>query len=529
MFNNKLYVYGDQDVQVPAHLNFGKFILNHILRMGDAVALENAESGEKITYKELAEYAVKLSVGLTNLGVKKGDIVALGSEKRLLFVPTALAIIFSGATYTPYDFKSGRAHLQHKMKITQPKYFICSELFWETNREVLEGFESVKTFISLDNSPKKVSVSSLTCDWAAVDVEQFEPTAVEGQVDTAFVLYSSGTTGMPKGVKLSHLNCILNSLSHDFKDSSLKTAYVTGDWFHNYDSFMTYKMLGLGVKIIYTTEVTPEIVAKALEKHQVNIAFLVPSVVSWLSKIDEADHYNLDSLKVVYCRSSPLHVKTMAKLKQRFPSIKHVLQGYGMTEAGELTSENWGAKGPRPGSVGAPSPGITLKVEHPETRQILGPNEHGEISLRGPVFMAGYIDVDPSTYLDDQGFFRTGDLGYYDEDGYFYVIDRLKEMIIHDGYKVAPLELETILLLHPGVREAGVVGKPDPEFTELPTAFVVRQPGSSVTEQELIDFVADEVSPHMQLKGGIKFIKELPRNPRGKILRRCLREMLNEI
>ncbi|KAJ2947477.1 hypothetical protein O0L34_g17261 [Tuta absoluta] len=528
MFKNKCYVYGDQNVQVPAHLNFGKFILDRLRLKRDEIAIVNAETDETLTYKELTEYAIKLSVLLTNLGVRKGDVVALGSEKRLHFMPTALAIIFSGATYTPYDFTSGRAHLQHKMSITQPKYFICTELFWKTNKEVLENFESIKTMITLDEAPNHITSIDLllaTCD---VDVDLFEPVLVQGQVDTAFILYSSGTTGMPKGVLLTHMNCILNSLPHDFEDESLQVAFVTGDWFHNYDAFMTYKMLGLGRKIVYTTDITPDNVIRAYEKQEVNIAFMVPSLLNWLSKTDEKEAYNLDSLKIVYCRSSPLHVKTMKKLKQRFPAIKGILQGYGMTEAGELTSENWGPKGPRPGSVGTACPGITLKVVHPETRSILGPNEHGEICLRGPVFMKGYINVEPSTYLDDNGFFRTGDLGYYDDDGYFYIIDRMKEIIVYDGYKIAPLELETILLLHPGVREASVVGKPVPVYGEEPTAFVVRQSDTNVTEKELIDFVSVEVAPHMQLRGGVKFINQLPRNPRGKILRRQLKEMLIE-
>ncbi|XP_028026049.1 luciferin 4-monooxygenase-like [Bombyx mandarina] len=140
--------------------------------------------------------------------------------------------------------------------------------------------------------------------------------------------------------------------------------------------------------------------------------------------------------------------------------------------------------------------------------------------------MKGYIGVDPSIYLDEEGFFKTGDLGYYDEDKYFYIVDRLKEIISYKGDQVPPTELETVLLLHPAVKEVGVVGKPHPEDYELPTAFIVKRPGFNVTEQELIDFVVAEVPPYMELKGGIRFINELPRNPRGKILRRTLRDML---
>ncbi|XP_072929199.1 luciferin 4-monooxygenase-like [Epargyreus clarus] len=526
MLTNELYIYGCQNVQIPAHLNFGKYMLDQFRKMNNEIAVENGDTKEKLTYKELTQCAVNLATSLMNMGVKRGDIVAVGSEKRNTFVPTVLAIVFTGATYTPYDLNGGRAALRHKLSITRPKYFICSKLFWETNSDVLNSFECIKTYITLDDAPATaISVKSLISK--EVDVNRFEPAKVDGANDTAFILYSSGTTGMPKGVCLTHLNCILNSLWDEFKDEALKTVFVFGEWYHNYDTFMTYKFLSAGRKVVYVNNLTQDAVLRCIQDCQVNIAMLVPSHVGYMSKAENIHKYNLDSLKIIYSRSSPLHSKIVQRLRQMLPKLQDVLQGYGMTECGELTSENWGTKGSKSGSVGMASPGITLKISDPETNKTLGPNKHGEIRITGPVLMKGYIGVDPSTYLDPEGFFKTGDLGYYDDDKYFYIVDRLKEMISYDGYKIAPLELETILLLHPDVREAGVVGKPV-QYGEEPTAFVVRQPGSNITEKELVDYVASEVSPFMQLRGGVKFIEKIPRNPRGKILRRTLREMLSQ-
>ncbi|KAF9405163.1 hypothetical protein HW555_013977 [Spodoptera exigua] len=530
MFTDDNFVFGDQNVQVPAHLNFGKFILDRLRLQKDEVALELGDTREKLTYKEFTQYAVNMSTALTKLGVGRGDIVAVGSEKRNEFVPTVLAIVFTGATYTPYDLKSGRAVLKHKIGLTKPKYFICSKLFWNTYSDILKSFDCIEKFVTLDEGTESV-ISIRTLITNDADVSKFEPVQVQGQSDIAFILYSSGTTGMPKGVQLTHLNCILNSLPDDFTDESLKTAFLFGEWYHNYDTFMTYKFLCLGRKIVYVNEAEPISFIKSVHDCDVNIAFIVPSFVCYLSKAKEAEKYNLHSLKIIYSRSSPLHNKTIQKVKSRrfivgFPKVKNILQGYGMTEAGELTSESWGTKGPKSGSVGMASPGITLKVVDLETRKTVGPNQRGEICLRGPVLMKGYIGVPPSNYLDEDGFFKTGDLGYFDEDRYFYIVERLKEIIVYDGYKVAPLELETILQLHPGVREAGVVGKPVKVYGEEPTAFVVKQPGVNVTEKELLDYVAEEVPPFMQLRGGVRFIEEMPRNPRGKIIRQRLREML---
>ncbi|XP_063827419.1 luciferin 4-monooxygenase-like [Ostrinia nubilalis] len=525
MFNNKKYVFGDQNVKVPAHLNFGKYILDQLRLRKNEVALELFDTGEKMTYKELTQFAVNLAIGLIKLGVGIGDTVAVGSEKRNEFMSTILGIVFTGATYTPYDLKSGRAVLKHKISITQPKYFICSNLFWNTYSDILKSFDCIQTFITLDDAIEFV-VSVKTLIARDADVDLFEPVAVQGQTDVAFILYSSGTTGMPKGVQLTHLNCILNSLADDFKDESLKTVFLYGEWYHNYDTFMTYKFLSLGRRIVYVQEPSLISFLSCIQGCQVDIAMIVPSVVGYLSKSDELGNYNLDSLKIIYSRSSPLHVKTIENVKRKLPKLK-ILQGYGMTESGEPTSQSWATKGYKPGSVGMASPGITLKIVDPVNNDILGPNERGEIRLRGPVFMKGYIGMDPSSYLDHGGFFKTGDLGYYDEDKYFFIVDRMKEIISYDGNKIAPLELEAVLQLHPAVKEAGVVGKPVPDFGEEPTAFVVRQPGMDVSEEELVKFVASEVPPYMQLRGGVKFIEEIPRNSRGKILRRRLRELLS--
>ncbi|XP_052748733.1 uncharacterized protein LOC113519028 [Galleria mellonella] len=527
MFYDSRYIYGDQNVEVPAHLNFGKYILDRLRLMNNEVALENGDTHEKLTYKELTDYAVNLSISLATIGVKKGDVVAVGAEKRLEFVPTVLAIVFTGATYTPYDLKSGRAILKHKLSITKPKYFICSNLFWSSYKDILTEFDCIKYFITLDEATDQLlSVKSLIS--CKNNTNHFEPPAiVQGQTDVAFILYSSGTTGMPKGVQLTHLNCILNSLPNDFKDPSLHTAFVYGEWYHNYDTFMTYKFLSAGKKVVYINEPTLESFLKCVDECKVDVAFLVPSIVGFCSKAEGVEKYNLKSLKIIYSRSSPLHSKIIEIVKKRFPGLQNILQGYGMTECGEPTSEIWGIKGPKSGSVGMASPGLIIKVVDPQTNKILGPNQRGEIRVAGSVFMKGYMGIDPSTYLDEENFFKTGDFGYYDEDKYFHIVDRFKDIIVYDGYKVAPLELESILLTHPGVREAAVVGKTVPDYGEEPTAFVVKQSSTSVTDKELVDYVANEVAPYMQLRGGVIFLDEIPRNTRGKILRRQLREMLN--
>ncbi|CAG9794306.1 unnamed protein product [Diatraea saccharalis] len=183
----------------------------------------------------------------------------------------------------------------------------------------------------------------------------------------------------------------------------------------------------------------------------------------------------------------------------------------------------------KPGSVGVVAPGITIKVVDVETRQPLGPNQTGELCIKGPLIMKGYVGIDNKEVFDSEGFFPSGDIGYYDDDKYFFIVDRLKELIKYKGFQVAPAELEGLLLKHEAVRDAGVVGVYDKAAGEVPLAFVVTQPDKKVTEKKLQQYVAERLSNPKHLRGGVRFISEIPKNPSGKIIRRQLRKMAKEV
>ncbi|XP_045767879.1 luciferin 4-monooxygenase-like isoform X2 [Maniola jurtina] len=486
------YIYGDQNRQVPVHLNFGKYMLERLRQMGDKVALVNAMTGEELTYRNFAQYSVNLATSLSKLGIGKGDVVAIGSEECNVLVPTILSIILTGATCTPYELPSGKAVLRHKLSLAKPTHFICSKLFWDQYETVLASCDSIQFYITLnDGPPNAITTQSLISK--DVDIESYEPAKVLGQVDVAYILYSSGTTGLQKGIRITHLNCIVNSLPDKFFNESIQTVFMFGKWYHNYDNFFFYKYLSIGKKVVYVADKKIYKVLECIEKYQVDIAMLIPFLINLMIKEESLEKYNLDSLKFIYSRGSLLHTKTIEKIKQRLPKLQNVLQGYGMTECGEPASDIWATEGPRPGSTGMAAAGVIFKIIDLETNMKLGPNQTGEIRVTGPMFMKEYIEVDPSSYLDEEGFFKTGDVGYYDEANYLYIVDRLHEVIVHRDHKIAPLELEILLEMHEKVLEAAVVGKPVPDLGELPTAFVVKKSGFDVTEQELINYVAAEV------------------------------------
>ncbi|CAG4945386.1 unnamed protein product [Colias eurytheme] len=513
MSSSDLYVYGDQNIQVPAHLHFGKYLLDRLKDVGDTVALVNAESREQLTYNELTQRAVNLASELMKLGVGRGDIVALGTEKRNEIVPTVLAVLLTGATYTTYDVRHGKSSLKHKLSIARPKYLIYSKVFWERYSDLLSASDTIKTWMTFDDEIKNVPCIQIFMK-NYVDISSFEPSEVKGQIDTAIIFYSSGTTGLPKGVCFTHLSCILNIIPYDLDYGSMQRFYICGELYHSYDTFSMYKYLSLGKTIVYVNNVSPENLHKCLNEYMIDLAMLLPIIIYELCEFFDTDVLS-ESLKIIYSVSAPLHYKTIEHIKKRFPNLKEIIKGYGMSECGDITSENWGTKGPKLGSVGMASPGIVLKVTDPNTGRTLGPNERGEIRVKGPGLMKGYIAIDPSTYLDEDGFFKTGDLGYYDDDRYFFIVDRIKEIFFYNSYQVSPLELETILQLHPDVLDVGVV------------AVVVKVPGSKLTKQDLINYMVAEVPPFIHLAGGVKFVTKLPRNSWGKILRRELKELLN--
>jgi acyl-CoA synthetase (AMP-forming)/AMP-acid ligase II len=235
------------------------------------------------------------------------------------------------------------------------------------------------------------------------------------------------------------------------------------------------------------------------------------------------DEFDLSSLKFIGCGAAPLgaDVQLECSSRLRIP----VIQGYGMTEASgptqvcpvEAINKN------KPGAVGLCAPNIKCKVIDPLTSRELGPNERGELWLSGPQMMKGYLNNPSATAecLDREGWYHTGDIGYADEDGYFYIVDRLKELIKYKGYQVAPAELEAILLTHPAIAEAAVIPKADPDVGEVPKAFLVAK--GPVSPEEVMNFVAARVAPYKKIRC-VEFVEQLPKSPVGKLLRRVLRD-----
>lgn len=530
MLKNPLYIYGPKNVPVPSDLNFGAYILEVMWKFKDNVALINGATDESITYKEIVQQSMNFAISLSRMGVKKDDVIALFSENRIEYWGVVVGVACVGGILTTISTGYAGGEIKNAMNISKPKYMIISPLMYKTHEKLLRSFSGIKKFIVFGNDRFANTLSydamaiARNSDIKDVKYEDFIPVDVKGQTDTLLIIYSSGTTGLPKGVMLTHLNVLLQCCMPASYDPTQVTVTIT-PWYHVMGLIGMITGLTQGRTGVFLPKFEIDLYLRTIEKYKAVQITLVPPILVAVCKYPKK--YDLSSVKIVYSGAAPLHKDTINSVPERFPNVQAVLQGYGASETSlALTRFNYhNYEICKPGSVGQAVPGTIIKIVDPETRKPLGPNEQGEICAKGEVLMKGYVGKSRSEDFDDEDFYKTGDLGYYDEQGLFFITGRLKELIKYKGFQVPPAELEAVLLQHPSVKDVGVVGVEHGTAGEVPLAFVVLQPEKTASEQELKDFVAQHLSNPKHLRGGVRFVDEIPKNPSGKILRNQLKKL----
>ncbi|GLT74413.1 hypothetical protein SLA2020_462140 [Shorea laevis] len=345
------------------------------------------------------------------------------------------------------------------------------------------------------------------------------------QDDTATLLYSSGTTGTSKGVISSHRNlmALVQSVLSRYTENTL---ICTLPMFHVYGlAAFTVGFLATGSTIVVLSKFEMHDMPSAIEKYSATLVPLVPPIL--LAMVNGADRirrtYDLSSMKTIMCGGAPLSAEMVEGFVEKYPTVT-ILQGYGLTESTALgSSTNSLEESRRYGAAGLLLSSMEAKIVDPDSGEALGVNCHGELWLRGPSIMKGYFrNADATaTTLDSEGWLKTGDLCYIDEDGFIFIVDRLKELIKYKGYQVPPAELEALLLTHPDINDAAVIPFPDKEVGQFPMAYVVMKPGSNLSGNEVMDFVAKQVAPYKRIRK-VVFAASIPKNPSGKILRKDL-------
>ncbi|KAI3516039.1 hypothetical protein L1887_14948 [Cichorium endivia] len=349
------------------------------------------------------------------------------------------------------------------------------------------------------------------------------------QSDTAAILYSSGTTGKIKGVKLTHRNLISTIAGANFGRqvrSSPAVYLCTVPYFHMYGFGLCIRMVAFGESLVSMARFDLRLMLRSIEEFSVTHLALAPPVVVLL--VDGDNDYlvkrtNWSSLEAVLSGGASLTMAVIDKFKRRFPNVS-LLQAYGLTETTGGVSRIAGAyESTIAGTVGRLIARCEAMIVDPNTGFGLTPMNPGELWLRGPFIMKGYVDDKEvtDTMVDSDGWLRTGDLCYFDNEGFLFIVDRLKELIKYNGYQVPPAELEHILHSHPDITEAAVIPYPDEKAGQIPMGFVVRRKGSTINETQVKDFVAKQVAPYKKLRK-VRFIDSIPKNAPGKVLRKEL-------
>lgn len=410
-----------------------------------------------------------------------------------------------------------------------------------TTSEIAHLVELCKPVIAFATSSVAKQIPALPLGTVLIDSPEFSSMlnsskayeipkqVVISQSDTAAILYSSGTTGRVKGVELTHRNLItvIANFFHNKRASpegeEFSVALFTLPLFHVFGFFMLIRGFALGESLVLMERFDFVKMLEAVEKFKVTSMPVSPPIVVALAKSDLVGKYDLSSLRLLGSGGAALGKETSERFMAKFPTVE-ISQGYGMTETGgAATTMSDTEESKRYGSAGRLAANMQGKIVDPGTGEALPLGQQGELWLQGPNIMKGYVGDNAATAetLTSEGWLKTGDLCYFDSDGFLYIVDRLKELIKYKAYQVPPAELEHIIHSIPGVADVAVIPYPDEDAGQIPMAYVVRSPGSNISESQIKDFVAAQVSPYKKVRR-VAFISSIPKSPAGKILRREL-------
>ncbi|KAK6933461.1 AMP-binding enzyme, C-terminal domain, partial [Dillenia turbinata] len=514
------------EIPTRPDLNTAHYVLSHF-PSGDVaeskVAFIDSVTNRRVTYAELSRNINSLASGLYHaLGIRKNDVVFVLSPNSVLYPAICLAVLSVGAILTTANPLNTESEIMKQVRDSKPKLGVASPE--EIHKLVATSIPTLVTTRPQLGGDDLVSVEELIecCDPAEI------PFIQSSQSDSAAILYSSGTTGTSKGVVLTHSNFIsvitLLKWCIDSTDSRNDVFLCFIPMFHIYG----LAFFGLGLLCSHiSTVVMPNFdfqgMLESIKTHRVGNLPAVPPVILGLVKNPKPDN-GLESLRRAGSGAAPLSKELVDAFREKFPWVE-MRPGYGLTEscgAATFFVSDKEAKA-RPAASGRLLPSFSAKIVDSETGQALPPCKEGELWLKSPTVMKEYLAnaEATNTTLDSEGWLKTGDLCYFDEDGYLYIVDRMKELIKHNGYQVAPAELESILLSHPQILDAAVIPIEDEEAGQIPMAYVVIAAGSELTEEQVIQFVAKQVAPYKKVRR-VRLIPAIPRSSAGKILRKQL-------
>jgi acyl-CoA synthetase (AMP-forming)/AMP-acid ligase II len=522
------------DVEIP-NLSVPEFVLAAGRERPDTPALIDGLKGDTITHGQLSAYVDRVAANLHARGLRKGDVVAVFCPNTPWYPVVFHGIAAAGCVMSPINSLYTPDEIAFQLKDSGAKILITISLFMD-RASAAAAQSPVDEIIVLDGAEGHANLFDLLgADAPSVQVD------IDPANDLVTLPYSSGTTGLPKGVMLTHRNLVANVAQTraliDLQEDERIIAVLP--FFHIYGlTVLMNQGLAWGATVVTLPRFDLEDFLRTIQDHKITRAFVAPPILVAFAKHPMVDSYDLSSLRSILSGAAPLDEQLALAVEQRLRKGAGtgvtVAQGYGMTELSPVshTTPDEGHEPPGAekyqvpkGSVGYAIPNTECRLVDPATGEDARQGERGELWIRGPQVMKGYLNNEKATSetVDPEGWLHTGDVAVVDDRGVYTVVDRVKELIKYKGYQVAPAELEAVLLGHPQIADAAVIGVPEKESgEELPKAFVVRAPGSDLTEDAVMAYMAEKVAPHKKIRF-VEFIEAVPKSAAGKILRKDLK------
>ncbi|PBK78575.1 AMP binding protein [Armillaria solidipes] len=517
----------------------------------------DAESGTKLSRGQVRSLSLSFGHGLRNYGAKRGDTILVFSPNCLAYPVIILGALAAGLrctlanpTYTAHElalqYTDSDAHL-----------IFTTEEELPTTKAMLRELgvseeESTRRVIMLGKSLRWAGGPDATINSEASELPRWEKLLGLGSLEkeenfdgplaqeTALLCYSSGTTGKPKGVETTHKNIIavldVGAANYPKDVGTVVLGFLP--MYHIYGATsLLFQGQKLGLTIVIQKRFDPIGFCSDIQKYKVTTVTVVPPVLVFLSRHPVVEQFDLSTLKMLVCGAAPLGIELSKQVTKRLRSMRAscaVVQGYGMTEIPSAHFLPPSDAERKCGSIGKLYSNLEARLVAGDIDAEEG--QPGELWIRGPMVMKGYLNNSDATResMTEDGWYKTGDVAIRDSEGYYYIVDRVKELIKYKGYQVPPAELESVLLGHPDVADAAVIGVYDAsQATELPRAYIVpanpdrtKTNGLKVSfESEVVKWMATKVAHHKYLRGGVVIIDAIPKSPAGKILRRELREL----
>ncbi|KAL8767745.1 MAG: hypothetical protein Q9209_005831 [Squamulea sp. 1 TL-2023] len=513
----------------------------------DKVIYLDPETRRSYTYGQVRNTAIEFGKGLKSVWEwRKGNVLALFTPNSIDTPSIIWGCHWAGGILSPANPGYTVDELVFQLKDSGAKALVTQKTLLPVATKAAKevGIPEDRIILLGDHRDESMRFKHFLSVRNIAGTSRYRRTKVNPQEDLAFLVYSSGTTGHPKGVMLSHKNIVSNLLMGKVGEGDNLSWKGGSDgqgdrvlaflpFYHIYGlTCLIHQAIYSGWTLVVMVKFDIERFCAIVQDFKITFAYIVPPVVLLLSKHPVVEKYNLSSIRMLNSGAAPLtHELVNAVYKRIKVPVK---QGYGLSETSPTThNQRWEDWDRSIGSVGHLLPNQVAKYMSPEEKE-LPIGEVGELWIKGPNIFKGYLNNPEGTKnaLTEDGYFKTGDVGYQDKDGNFFITDRIKELIKYKGFQVPPAELEGLLASHPKADDVAVLGIYDrDQATEVPRAYVVPASGvedSKKMEEEIVAWLAAKVASHKRLRGGVRFVDEIPKSASGKILRRVLKGKAQE-